>query len=121
MPLNVTAIPVSKTSLLLEWGDPLIPIYFNYTVTVTLGQEEGVIYDIFQPALLLNLEGLECEPFEVTISMPGNCEAITVEGSLLVGKIRIFPLFTNLIAITVIVHNFFTLYFQSLHIRCLKK
>ena len=120
MPLNVTAIPVSKTSLLLEWGDPLIPISFDYTVTLTLGQEEGVIYDISQPSLLLNLEGLECEPFEVTISMPGNCEAITVEGSLLVGKIRIILLFTNLY-ITVIVHNLFTLYFQSLHIHCLKK
>ena len=35
---------------------------------------------------MIDLKGTECEPFQISISMPGNCEDFIVEGSLLVGK-----------------------------------
>ena len=35
---------------------------------------------------MLDLEGQECQPFQISISMPGNCEDFIVEGSLLRGE-----------------------------------
>lgn len=93
MPLNVAVTLASKTSLSLNWEDSLILFYFNYTATVTIEQGEETVFTLSQPSLLLDLEGWECEPFHIAISMPGNCKPTVVEGSLLVGKISI--LFSN--------------------------
>ena len=79
--------PVDKTSLLLKWEQLPILNSITYTVVISTGEEHEIV-ELTESSLLLDLEGKECQPFQVTISMPGFCANVTVTGSLLVGKNR---------------------------------
>ena len=37
-------------------------------------------------SLELDLEGYECQDFQISITVPGNCEDAIISGSLLLGK-----------------------------------
>lgn len=84
----VTVLPINKTTLLLEWEDP--SIYGNavhvYKVALSLDAGYQEMMELKESSVELNLEGKECIPFQVNISMPGNCDDVIVMGSLLIGK-----------------------------------
>jgi hypothetical protein len=84
VPLNVTLTPLNKTTLLVEWED--LPIYENitYEFALSIGQDYQETVEVTGALLLLNLEDQECQPFQVNISMPGNCDDVVITGSLLI-------------------------------------
>lgn len=86
VPLDIATFPINKTTLFLEWENP--PIYNNITFTVVISVDEDFQEptELRESFLLLNLAGKECQPFQVNISMPGNCNDAIVTGSLLIGK-----------------------------------
>ena len=86
VPLNVTLTPLNKTTLLVEWED--LPIYENitYEFALSIGQDYQETVEVTGSSLLLNLEDQECQPFQVNISMPGNCDDVVITGSLLIGE-----------------------------------
>ena len=86
-PLHVTLTPLNKTTPLLEWNNPNIYDNNTYEVVLSIDQnyQETVELHVIGSSVLLNLEGQECQPFQVNISIPDNNVIIT--GSLLIGNI----------------------------------
>ena len=85
MPLLLTATPLTETSLLLDWDDPFIFGNTSYEVVLTVG-EDKVMLTTTVSSVELELEGNECQPFQVAVSMPGTCTPATLNGSLLLGE-----------------------------------
>ena len=86
--INVTVDPLDKYSLLLQWDDLFVTGNTTYTVVLTVGQDQKTM-NTSEPSVLLELEGSECQPFNVSISLPGNCRPATVTGTFLVGESRV--------------------------------
>ena len=86
VPLNVTITPQNKTTLLVEWVNP--PIYDNitYEFVLSVGQNYQETVEVMGSSVEINLEEQECQPFQINISMPGNCDDVVVMGSLLIGE-----------------------------------
>ena len=85
VPLILTAAPETKTSLLLEWEDPFRIGNTTYEVVVTVGQER-MTWTTNVSSWEVGLEGSDCQPFQVSVSMPGTCTPATLNGSLLLGE-----------------------------------
>ena len=73
---------------MLEWEDPSIYEYIEhvYKVGLSLEKDYQEVMELNEPSVELNLDGKECMPFQVNISMPGNCDDVIVVGSLLISK-----------------------------------
>ena len=82
VPLDVYISIMTKTSLLIDWDAPPV-LGSDIEFEALLNGKE---LEVTGTSLLLDLEGQECQPFKVSISMPGNCEDFIVEGSLLRGE-----------------------------------
>ena len=86
---------MNRTSLNLVW-DFETPInedvLYSYTVILDVPSEKKLekmfveINATESSTVVLDLSGLECEEFQVNISLPGNCEPATIIGSLLTSK-----------------------------------
>ena len=87
LPLSITAAKHTKSSLFVEWIDPFNVTYGSYEVVLTVGNETRAWIEN-TPFLELDLEGRECQPFNISISVPGNCDPDTLTGSLLVGELQ---------------------------------
>ena len=86
--INVTVDPLDKYSLLLQWDDLFVTGNTTYTVVLTVGQDQKTM-NTSEPSVLLELEGSECQPFNVSISLPGNCRPATFTGTFLVGESQV--------------------------------
>ena len=86
--INVTVDPLDKYSLLLQWDDLFVTGNTTYTVVLTVGQDQKTM-NTSEPSVLLELKGSECQPFNVSISLPGNCRPATFTGTFLVGESRV--------------------------------
>ena len=86
VPLDVTIAPLNKTTLLVEWDN--IPNYVNmrYEFALSIGQDYQETLEVTGSSLVLDLEEQECQPFQIKISMPGNCDDLVMTGSLLIGE-----------------------------------
>ena len=98
VPLILTAAPGTKTSLFLKWEDPFLIGNTTYEVVVTVGQEI-MTWTTNASSWEVGLEGSDCQPFQVSVSMPGTCTPATLNGSLLLGEqnnlaIAIYTLFS---------------------------
>ena len=66
-------------------------MYFNYTVVVVGedGYRQMLSLDVeshIPPQLPLDLTGQECKHLNISISLPGNCEAKQQTAALLIGE-----------------------------------
>ena len=72
----------------MEWEDPSIYDYIVhvYDVVLSLDNDYQEVMELNEPSVELYLDGKECLPFQVNISMPGSCDDVIVVGSLLISK-----------------------------------
>ena len=85
-PLDLEVRPLTKTSLLLDWTDPFMIGNTTFTVSVTVGLQQVMEEMLMETSVAVGLEGSECQPFHVSVSVPGNCPPATFNGSFLVGE-----------------------------------
>ena len=83
----------NDSSLSLMWENPPSifddDVYFNYTVRVNItgGDQYSLSYDVeshANPNITLNHLS-ECQQVDISIALPGNCEAKKISGSLPTG------------------------------------
>ena len=90
-PLYPTLLPDNRTTLSLGWRDLASDslVDYNYEVVLTIEENHEVfnMEGMNQTFLTLDLKGYECQDFEISISVPGNCESAVISGSLLIGKL----------------------------------
>ena len=91
-PLFPELLPLTWTSLLLQWTLPDCPscfainfVDFKYTVRLTTESGASSVETAFNNSMELMLEGYECDVITVEVSLPGNCQPATVSGALLLG------------------------------------
>ena len=89
--LPITPIIVNQTTLRLEWEEPPIlmindNITLRYQIMESIGQNYQQLLETEETSVELNFDGQECQPFLVNISMPGNCDSVTVMGMTLIGE-----------------------------------
>ena len=101
LPVYPALVPLNRKSLNLAWEfeTPMNEdVLYNYTVILSVPSEnklEKMFVEINateSPTVVLDLSGLECEEFQVNISLPGNCDPATIIGSLLTSKKFLFLL-----------------------------
>jgi len=90
-PLYPILLPDSRTTLFLGWQNLASKsnVDYNYEVVLTI-EENNEVFNMEganQNFLTLDLKGYECQNFEISISVPGNCESAVISGSLLIGKL----------------------------------
>ena len=90
-PLYPTLLPDNRTTLFLGWRDLASNslVDYNYEVVLTIEENNEVfnMEGMNQTFLTLDLKGYECQDFEISISVPGNCESAVISGSLLIGTL----------------------------------
>ena len=97
IPVSPTLHKTSKHGLNLSWEHPNSDfkegdnVYFNYTVVVVGedGYHQTWSLDVeshIPPKLSLDLTGQECKHLNISISLPGNCEAKQQTAALLISE-----------------------------------
>ena len=90
-PLFPVAVPLTWTSLLLQWNSSICSIPYacqlvNASYIITLTTSDGKTeFAVTGDDTVLDLEGYECEQVTVDISLPGNCKPAQISPTLLQG------------------------------------
>ena len=82
----------NDSSLSLIWDNPSLTddgdVYFNYTVRVNIkgGDQYSLSYNVeSHETPIKTLYLFECQQVDISVSLPGNCEAKKISGLLPIG------------------------------------